>query len=178
MVYYVCHFICIWLAPACAMCGRNSGQTFFFGVFHMLYVQGKYKKYSSLLRENRVKSFFPLPSMSEHPYFRQRSCRKRVRDGGFSGWAWGHGVEFEFETKWTGGGSARCKKEMRIVTDRDWKAIPVIAGPEGETVALPRKLMLSMETWKEQACPAESVSMDSKKPLMETYCYARTLRNA
>lgn len=40
---------------------------------------------------------------------------------------------------------------------------------EGERVALPRKLILSTDTWKSDACPLASVSISSKKPSMVTY---------
>lgn len=35
---------------------------------------------------------------------------------------------------------------MRTVNNSEWKVIPVFVGAEGETVALPRKLMLSTDT--------------------------------
>lgn len=37
------------------------------------------------------------------------------------------------------------------------------------TVALPRKLMLSTDTWNHVVCPAVFVSMSSKNPSTETY---------
>ena len=46
--------------------------------------------------------------------------------------------------------------------------LPVFPVVEGERLALPRKLILSTETWKEVAWPEESVSMLSKKPSIET----------
>ena len=40
---------------------------------------------------------------------------------------------------------------------------------DGENVALPRKLMLSTDTWNRVACSAASVSKSSRKPSTETY---------
>jgi len=49
------------------------------------------------------------------------------------------------------------------------KVLPVFPVVVGESEALPRKFMLSMEMWNVVAWPLESVSTSSRNPLMEMY---------
>jgi hypothetical protein len=60
---------------------------------------------------------------------------------------------------------------LNVVTDaeKDLRCLPRLLAGDGEKAALPRKLMLSMDTWNRVASPELSVSMSSRKPSTETY---------
>lgn len=53
--------------------------------------------------------------------------------------------------------------------DRDGVEDTCPTAGDGGKVALPRKPMLSTDTWNRVACPSVSVSMSSRKPSTEIY---------
>jgi hypothetical protein len=46
---------------------------------------------------------------------------------------------------------------------------------DGASVALLRKLILSMETWNKVACPVVSISISFRKPSNETYVLSKEI---